>query len=118
MIYSSNAVKKNWTNNFTQSFYHIVMIIVIRRNDKTQQRKKRSSLILIVRKFFTMKKLLSLLVLLAATSAAFAHPGHGSTGGYTITHYITEPVHALPLLFAIVLGIVLIRREKRSTMNE
>lgn len=65
-----------------------------------------------------MKKLLSLIVTLAATSAAFAHPGHGSTGGYTITHYITEPVHAVPLLFAIVLGIVLIRKEKRSAVNK
>lgn len=65
-----------------------------------------------------MKKLLSLLVMLAATSAAFAHPGHGSTGGYTITHYITEPVHALPLLMAIVLGIVLIRKERRNAINK
>lgn len=65
-----------------------------------------------------MKKLLSLFVMLAATSAAFAHPGHGTTGGFTITHYITEPVHALPLLFAIVLGIVLIRRERKSIANK
>ena len=61
-----------------------------------------------------MKKLLFLFVTLAATSAAFAHPGHGTTGGFTITHYITEPVHALPLLFAIVLGIVLVRKERKS----
>ena len=25
----------------------------------------------------------------------FAHEGHGTTGGYTITHYFTEPEHAL-----------------------
>lgn len=24
-----------------------------------------------------------------------AHPGHGEMGGYTITHYFTEPVHAV-----------------------
>jgi len=65
-----------------------------------------------------MKKLLFLFVTLAATSAAFAHPGHGTTGGFTITHYITEPVHAIPLLFAIVLGIVLVRKERKSIVNK
>lgn len=24
-----------------------------------------------------------------------AHPGHGPNGGYTITHYFTEPQHQL-----------------------
>jgi len=35
-----------------------------------------------------------------------AHPGHGDTDGYTIIHYITEPVHAfvwLASLFVIVM---------------
>jgi len=27
-----------------------------------------------------------------------AHPGHGETEGYTIIHYITEPVHVLPII--------------------
>ena len=26
---------------------------------------------------------------------ALAHPGHGETGGFTITHYFLEPVHAV-----------------------
>jgi len=65
-----------------------------------------------------MKKLLFLFVTLAATSAAFAHPGHGTTGGFTIMHYITEPVHAIPLLIAIVLGIVLVRKERKSIANK
>jgi hypothetical protein len=41
--------------------------------------------------------------IIAASSVIFmflpffvsAHPGHGETGGYTITHYFTEPVHAV-----------------------
>lgn len=30
-----------------------------------------------------------------------AHPGHGETGGFTIIHYFTEPVHVLAGLAAI-----------------
>jgi hypothetical protein len=26
---------------------------------------------------------------------SLAHPGHGETGGYTITHYMVEPVHII-----------------------
>lgn len=30
-----------------------------------------------------------------------AHPGHGNTGGYTITHYFTEPVHLVTMLITL-----------------
>ncbi|HJV21002.1 MAG TPA: hypothetical protein VJ552_14045 [Sediminibacterium sp.] len=30
-----------------------------------------------------------------APLATMAHPGHGESGGYTIIHYITEPMHAV-----------------------
>ncbi len=43
-----------------------------------------------------MKKITSLLALTAALPfTGFAHEGHGHTHGFTITHYIVEPEHAL-----------------------
>ena len=30
-----------------------------------------------------------------APIVCLAHPGHGSTDGYTITHYFVEPEHAI-----------------------
>jgi hypothetical protein len=50
-----------------------------------------------------MKKVLSLL-LLVLPFISFAHEGHGHTGGFTIIHYFTEPMHLFS--FAII-GIVL-----------
>ena len=34
------------------------------------------------------------LLLICLPALLFAHPGHGSTDGFTIIHYILEPVHA------------------------
>lgn len=47
-----------------------------------------------------MKKYFSLLTT-ALPLAALAHPGHGGTDGWTITHYFTEPQHALVTVLAI-----------------
>ena len=38
-----------------------------------------------------LKKLTSFLTMLPL--AVLAHPGHGDEGGFTITHYFTEPEH-------------------------
>jgi hypothetical protein len=38
-----------------------------------------------------------------------AHPGHGTTGGFTITHYFTEPVHVIVSLSIIVAAAMFIR---------
>jgi hypothetical protein len=40
---------------------------------------------------------------------ADAHPGHGDDDGYTITHYFTQPVHAIVsfTLLAVVAFIIL-----------
>lgn len=51
-----------------------------------------------------MKYILSLAGLLAG-STAFAHEGHGHTHGFTITHYMVEPEHALVLI--LMAGVVL-----------
>jgi hypothetical protein len=48
--------------------------------------------------------------------AGMAHPGHGETEGFTITHYFTEPVHATVsvILLAGVLFTVSVLRRKKS----
>lgn len=49
---------------------------------------------------------------------ALAHPGHGSTEGYTITHYFVEMPHALlswaGLASLFVLSYYLIREKRRK----
>lgn len=52
-----------------------------------------------------MKKIVSLLAVLFSATYTFAHPGHGATDGYTITHYFVEPEHVLAI--AAGLGLVL-----------
>ena len=47
-----------------------------------------------------MKKYISLLAA-ALPLAAMAHPGHGGTDGWTITHYFVEPQHAVVTVLAI-----------------
>jgi hypothetical protein len=56
---------------------------------------------------------------------AMAHPGHGrastSADGYSVTHYVTEPVHAvgmvggLLLVAAVVMVVALVRRGSLSS---
>lgn len=50
-----------------------------------------------------MKKIIVALSLFSwcIPAICFAHPGHGETGGYTITHYFTEPVHVIVSLVAL-----------------
>lgn len=61
-----------------------------------------------------MKKLLFVLVALMPFIGA-AHPGHGDTGGFTIIHYFTEPVHVLAGLAAIAMTVtVLIKWTTRN----
>lgn len=43
-----------------------------------------------------MKRILiSAFVIFMTPFICLAHPGHGSTDGYTITHYFVEPEHAI-----------------------
>ncbi len=62
-----------------------------------------------------MKKIISTAtVFLPAIS--FAHPGHGTTDGYTITHYFTEPQHiaATIITMAAVVGLIVILRSRKK----
>jgi len=65
-----------------------------------------------MKKYFRFSVALSFLLVPAL---CFAHPGHGEHGGFTITHYFTEPEH-IALLVLIVAAIVFffVRRKKAS----
>jgi hypothetical protein len=45
--------------------------------------------------------------------AAFAHPGHGETEGFSIIHYFTEPVHAVVTVLATAAVITLVGYARR-----
>ncbi len=46
-----------------------------------------------------MKKLLTAVILMLP-AITWAHPGHGETDGYSITHYFTEPQHVFASVIA------------------
>ncbi|MBU0740754.1 hypothetical protein KKG45_06750 [bacterium] len=62
---------------------------------------------------------LSFLATFLMASGAGAHPGHGEPGhGFSLVHYLTEPVHVFSALVLAVLVVVaarvVVRRRKRS----
>lgn len=49
-------------------------------------------------------------------NVAFAHPGHGtgeSAGGQSWWHFVSEPIHLLPLLLVAALGFAALRLANR-----
>jgi len=56
-----------------------------------------------------MKKFFTAIGLLASISS-FAHPGHGHSEGFTITHYFVEPEHALTLIAITAIVVVLAKK--------
>ena len=70
-----------------------------------------------------MKKIAFAVSLAALASPLFvaAHPGHGEHGGYTITHYFTEPVHAVAaigILIAAFAVVFFIQQKKEPVKNK
>ncbi len=65
-----------------------------------------------------MKKISMMGLIALLPVLAFAHPGHGDTGGYTIIHYFVELPHALimwPVVIAIAIHFrYLYRRELKE----
>ncbi|MFU8861161.1 MAG: hypothetical protein ACNA8K_12145 [Cyclonatronaceae bacterium] len=49
----------------------------------------------------------AILVILASAAEVLAHPGHGSTEGNSLVHFITEPVHILSFVATVAVGIVI-----------
>lgn len=69
-----------------------------------------------------MKKIISVfsLFVLCLPLIGIAHPGHGTTEGYTITHYFTEPIHlaiSLSVLIAVVVYIRHLGKNKQLQQN-
>jgi hypothetical protein len=66
-----------------------------------------------------MKNLKAFLLLLvsAIPMISLAHPGHGETGGYTITHYMVEPVHVVISVVALSVIVFLVARLRRSKQH-
>ncbi|GAB2834434.1 hypothetical protein [Ferruginibacter profundus] len=67
-----------------------------------------------------MKKLIVALVFIVLCMPLIspAHPGHGETGGFTITHYFTEPVHVIVSLVALAGVILYARHLKKSEQRK
>ena len=58
--------------------------------------------------------------LLAMGDVAWAHSGHGTTSPDTVTHYVIEPVHALPILLVgagILAARQLVRRNRSAALR-
>lgn len=70
-----------------------------------------------------MKKLAIQLASMLATLlplSALAHPGHDGhdhDGGYTITHYFTQPSHAVVSLAVVAITVILIRNLRRRNQK-
>lgn len=66
-----------------------------------------------------MKKVVAVLFLLVGCMPfiSLAHPGHGETGGFTITHYFTEPIH-LMISFSVLLGLYAFSRYLRYNKKQ
>ncbi|MCR9261775.1 MAG: hypothetical protein NXH95_18820 [Pseudomonadaceae bacterium] len=57
-----------------------------------------------------LKVALTLLALLPLS--ATAHDGHGSSQAHSLLHYLTEPLHIIPVAIVVALGVAMWRRRK------
>ena len=69
-----------------------------------------------------MKKVIAVFsfLLFGMPFIGMAHPGHGESGGFTITHYFTEPLHIIvsaSLLIAVVVYFRYLGRNKQQKEN-
>jgi len=64
----------------------------------------------------------SMLLLLSGFTPLFAHPGHGTTEGHSLIHYLSEPMHAM-VLAAVIIMIAssvtwfMLRKRKKETVD-
>ena len=70
---------------------------------------------------FASRILLTLIALTSLTAIGAAHSGHGdSQDGNSLLHYLTSPIHLLPVLVAAILLAslsLLVRRSKRLSRS-
>ncbi len=66
-------------------------------------------------------KLVPAMILVVGTPLiSLAHPGHGETDGYTITHYFVEPMHAVVtygIMIATIAYVQYVRRKEKRSQN-
>ena len=71
---------------------------------------------------FMKQKPILFISILVAWATANAHPGHGDSGGFTITHYFVEPEHVFTgiCLLALLVSVTgtLLNRKKKKTCHE
>ncbi|MFN8244659.1 MAG: hypothetical protein U0X40_11450 [Ferruginibacter sp.] len=66
-----------------------------------------------------MRKIAVFLSLLAtAPLSLFAHPGHGETDGFTITHYFVEPIHVVALVGVVSLAVITVKALNRKRQRK
>ncbi len=68
---------------------------------------------------FISRIVLTLIALASLPVIGVAHPGHGNSGdGNSLLHYVTSPLHVLPVLVAAILltGFLLLARRVRLTV--
>jgi len=77
-------------------------------------------IVLVSYKIRFMKKVITALSLffMALPNIVLAHPGHGETEGFTITHYFIEPVHAIVSIVIVAALVVYIRHLKRNRQTK
>jgi putative copper export protein len=46
------------------------------------------------------------IICMLVPAIAFAHPGHGASEPDSWLHYLTEPVHVIPLAIAVSLAVI------------
>lgn len=44
----------------------------------------------------------------------FAHPGHGEIEGFTIIHYIVEPIHAIAVIGGVLVAAIYLRWQRKK----
>ena len=67
-----------------------------------------------------MKKSMTKLSVLLVPLGALAHPGHhdGVVASHGLMHYLTSPLHMIPLTAAVIVGGYLIRRKVVAARNK
>lgn len=90
------------------------------------------SIILIIQKYEKMlivklvkgKKMLNsikflVFILFSLNSAVLmAHPGHGNHSGHSLLHYLTSPMHILPIMLVVGVGIFVIMQKHMKKMEK
>ncbi|MCB0497507.1 MAG: hypothetical protein KDC79_15295 [Cyclobacteriaceae bacterium] len=65
-------------------------------------------------RIFTLIAIVTILL----PSLALAHPGHGTSDGYNLMHYLTSPMHLISVLLVVGASALAIRYAKSSRKQE